>query len=1209
MAGQMQMIADRWMMESRQLVNWGSYEGYHVFRPSMDKSLPVTLLAGASESGKSTLVDAQISLLYPTGTPFNKASNSGRSERSDYTYMLGMVGVGDDGDGERPIYLRGRDANGAPQAVWGAIVDTYRNLTDGATLSCGKFLYLMPGDERGGVRRQYVTWDRPIDPRTMDAYRDAPFTPTQLKTAYPQCLIFASAEAFHEHIWSIMGLSAEACRLLAKIQSADAPSRLDDIFKQGVLGVPEALELARATVDDYDRYAQNFRAMQDKANRMERLETIRDDYAAYERAEGQARRFAPVDPSQSDGAATIRRWTVDRMRDEVAARMPVDASERDARLADERAADRRSQELRSRIDAVREQMHHLDGGNLSRLEYELDAARRDATEAEQTRERIARGYEAVGRTMPADEKGWEQARIDAVVFTGSYDKRRDELEDARNQAFGERARATESLRALERDYERQHARRTRISQQMDEDRAMLCRATGLSADELPYAAELMDVRDSEERWRLAMNVVYAPIAQTILVDKRHERGFAAKVSAIDPHAMARRTWQFVDTTLDYGAAAAADADYGTDAASSAGFAASGGSDDEGAREDAREGAWMSGKLRFRDDSPFAGWLRAQTRSERLDARCVAAIDDADRTDRQVQIDGQIKSGKRGQHGIKGRQQIIGFVNARYLDLLRRQIDEARAKADAADKAYENVRAAGERLQRERELAGQIAYTAWERIDATGAQRHVRQLESTIASIRDNPELAGLADMQTALDGELDRAQRQRVEAGQAAAAASAAVEAARAWLDAHRETEPQPDRRPTTLDDDLVEALSQSYERRFAGFTDAAMRAHMILGAGQGAADGVSADDAFCKRVVNGIGGDMAERIHTLADRADTARSAVEIAMADYIDRYASDDDALTASVDDYRYYLDELDGLSRLVAVTATDEEYRRCLGQLLMSLLTIKRAIDTDAGDIRDQLDRINAMLDGQQFGPRHGSLSLHADVRRPDRAFSTQLQRVIGALNGWKDAQSAAAAFDRAAARKTFASCAPMIELLRRELAQVKDVNGIRSYGARDLDPRCRSSFYAIVRHADGPDERITSTGGRSGGALQELTSFVYGAALIYLLGGGMEHRLRPSYTTLFLDEALIKADGRYTKRALGVLPRLGFQVIVSAPESKTGEILEVSTKAYVTRKDPHTGLTSLHEATWSGYDAAVDDADDAADDPVGDAAAQTDAGETR
>ena len=174
----MHIIADRWMLESRQVINWGSYEGYHEFKPSMSDKMPVTLLAGASESGKSTLVDAQISLLYPTGTPYNKASNSGRSERNDYTYLRGMLGSSDSENGETPIYLRGRSEDNAPQAVWGAIVDTYLNRTTGAVLSCGKFLYLASGDGRGEVRRQYIAWNRKIDPRKMDRFRDTPFTAT-----------------------------------------------------------------------------------------------------------------------------------------------------------------------------------------------------------------------------------------------------------------------------------------------------------------------------------------------------------------------------------------------------------------------------------------------------------------------------------------------------------------------------------------------------------------------------------------------------------------------------------------------------------------------------------------------------------------------------------------------------------------------------------------------------------------------------------------------------------------------------------------------------------------------------------------------------------------------------------------------------------------------------------------------------------------------
>ncbi|MBT1180949.1 hypothetical protein JS531_02980 [Bifidobacterium sp. CP2] len=1150
-ARELQMIADRWMLESRRLVNWGSYQGYHEFRPSTDPELPVTLLAGASESGKSTLVDAQISLLYPTGTPFNKASNSGRSERSDYTYLRGMTGVGSTADGDEPIYLRGRDADGAPQAIWGAIVDTYVNATSGQTLSCAKFLYLTAGDGRGDVRRQYAAWGRAIDPRLMDAYRDHPFTPTQLKDTYPGCETFTSADAFHEHIWNMMGLSEEACRLLHKIQSADAPSRLDDIFKQGVLGVPEALDLARDTVADYERYEANFNEIEEKARRVATLAGIRDSYDAYAAARLRVRELDPIDPGREQGAAAIRCWAMVRMTAEVAERLPVDEREHREHQAAAEAAFRDSEKIRAGIEAIRDRIRGLDGGNLARLETELDQARRALADVRTNRGRIEEGFVAIDETMPGDEHAWTERRIAAVDFTRLYDRRAQELDEERDQAVAACSEANGELRRLERDYERQKAQRTRITQQMDETRAMLCRATGLGADELPYVAELMDVREDEERWRLAMNVTYGAIAQTILVDKRHERGFAAKVSAIDPHAMARRTWQFVDTSAEAGAG-------------------------DGTRASEKNGPWMSSKLRYRDDSPFAGWLREQTASERFDAVCVDAIDDTDRDRRQVQADGQIKSGRRGQHGVKDRREVIGYVNESYLEALERGIAEARERAAQAGHDYADAKRRSETLRSGLELAKQLAYTSWENVDVESASAKVSELESSIEAIRNNPELAELVRRRETMEQELERSEQHRFNEKQQADSASAACEAARRWLDDNRDAmagergagqdaDPMPD-------DETGAVLDHAYGNAFSGVPDA-LRAHMIIGAGGGPAVGTP----FPERLIAGMRDDVASHIGMLVERSRAAKDVVETRMESYKAMYAADDDALSATVDDYRYYLDELDGLSRLTAGSATDAEYRRCLEQLLMSLLTIKRAIDTDEADIRDQLDRINAMLDGQRFGPKHGSLSLHADVRRPDRVFAAQLMRAIGTLNDWKSSGDG----DTAAMRKVFASCGGVIGLLRAQLAQVRDANGVRSYGARDLDPRCRSAFYAIVHHENGPDERITSTGGRSGGALQELTSFVYGAALIYLLGGGMENRLKPSYTTLFLDEALIKADGRYTQRALTVLPRLGFQVIVSAPESKTGEILEVSTKAYVTYKDPDTGLTSLREAVLEGF----------------------------
>ena len=184
--------------------------------------------------------------------------------------------------------------------------------------------------------------------------------------------------------------------------------------------------------------------------------------------------------------------------------------------------------------------------------------------------------------------------------------------------------------------------------------------------------------------------------------------FAAKVSAIDPHAMARRTWQFVD--IERGGAG--------NGPGGANTGATGGTAGE---------VWLSSKLRYREDSPFAGWLREQTSSERLDALCVDGIDDSDHAVRQVQADGQIKSGKRGQHGIKDRQQVIGFVNESYLAQLRTRIQDAQRQCDETAQSYASAKEQADRLQRERELADQLAYTAWEKIDENeregGDRRH------------------------------------------------------------------------------------------------------------------------------------------------------------------------------------------------------------------------------------------------------------------------------------------------------------------------------------------------------------------------------------------------------------------------------------------------------------------------------------------------------
>ena len=250
----------------------------------------------------------------------------------------------------------------------------------------------------------------------------------------------------------------------------------------------------------------------------------------------------------------------------------------------------------------------------------------------------------------------------------------------------------------------------------------------------------------------------------------------------------------------------------------------------------------------------------------------------------------------------------------------------------------------------------------------------------------------------------------------------------------------------------------------------------------------------FDVRVLRRIGNTVRARLQQIDERAVQLRADTERAMGDYLKHHSTEGDTVMASVEDYPYFLDELKNLNMLVTRAATDEEYANSVEKLYMSFQQLNRAFNTDEENVREQLDRINGMLKGQQFGPRGGRLSLHVDFHPIDRQFKSSLGRIMSKLDDWtRNARS-----NPMETRKAFAGCETFIGRLQAELGQIRDTNGIKEYGARNLDPRVRSSFYAIVHHNDLPDERISSTGGKSGGALQELTSFVYGAALIYLLG---------------------------------------------------------------------------------------------------------------
>ena len=142
-------------------------------------------------------------------------------------------------------------------------------------------------------------------------------------------------------------------------------SKLDDIFKQGVLDVPESIRLARETVDDYNRFSENFHSMEDKMERVAILQDIQARYGEYAKQASERREYTPIDPDREQGETTLAAWTWSRMASEVRAGLP--SAQRKAKESQD-AIDRSQQridELDTQIEAVKERMNGIDGGSCS----------------------------------------------------------------------------------------------------------------------------------------------------------------------------------------------------------------------------------------------------------------------------------------------------------------------------------------------------------------------------------------------------------------------------------------------------------------------------------------------------------------------------------------------------------------------------------------------------------------------------------------------------------------------------------------------------------------------------------------------------------------------------------------------------------------------------------------------------------------------------
>jgi uncharacterized protein YPO0396 len=505
-----------------QVINWGVFDGYHTISFGEGGAL----IAGASGSGKSSLLDA-ISLGF---LPFNRrnfnasgdntAAGSSAGRRTVDKYVRGAWGQRSDGGTSRVMYLRGDGT------AWSAIAVTYTSNT-GRTVT-GLVLKWLSGESRSDSSSRFVLADGDRDIEEIcNRWAAGRFDAGVFKSDDWRFSTKVESQ-YLAQLYATIGIRASdaAQQLLGKAKSLKSVGGLEQFVREFMLDepdslarLPEALKQIDPLVDARELLA----VAQRKRKILGDIETIQQRYAL------ESSDLGIIDLVD---APMVRAYT-DHVR---LAQCPAQIASLDSTI----------DQLGNEYEDVTRQLNlaKAEGDSLnaqiSGSSASIGPLQSQVAAAEAQAEEVSRRYAAYESMVSAQD-------LDAPETADEFWNLREELTGEITELLAKLDRGKES--STDAEYAQKVARMARddaakelkrvehVGSALPESaiamRDLICAAVGLDAGELPYVAELMDLRPDQNRWRIAVEKVLRGVGLRLLVPDRHHAAVLRFVNAND----------------------------------------------------------------------------------------------------------------------------------------------------------------------------------------------------------------------------------------------------------------------------------------------------------------------------------------------------------------------------------------------------------------------------------------------------------------------------------------------------------------------------------------------------------------------------------------------------------------------------------------------------------------------------------------------------
>ncbi len=488
-----------------EVYNWGTFHEriWHV-----DANGRNTLLTGDVGSGKSTLVDALTTLLVPPQKlAYNRAAGAEARERTARSYVLGHFKAerGDGGASARPVALRGPND-------YSVLLAQFENEGFAEVVTLAQ-VFWMPSLE-GQPERLYLVADRPL---TIGEHFSGCTSVTELRKRL-KALGKDHGDSFTSYSAAFrrrFGLgNDQALELFHQTVSMKTVGNLTDFVRQHMLEPFPVEDRITALIAHFDDLVRAHDAVLRAKEQIERLEPVVADCDRLDAIQAGAQRVTRCRDALHAFFAGLKLSLLAKR----SATLEEDLARVESRLA---ALAERRPGLEDRCEGLKGEIARSGGDRLEQLAREIA---RLEPEREDRRRRAARYDELARAEGLAESLDQERFHLNLRSLGPSREEAKGDLTRAQNDLtdaeVGFRGlREKHAVLAGELDSLRR--RRSNIPAQNVMLRAQLCAALGIAEDALPFAGELLQVRDEDRAWEGAAERLLRGFGTSLLVSDEH----------------------------------------------------------------------------------------------------------------------------------------------------------------------------------------------------------------------------------------------------------------------------------------------------------------------------------------------------------------------------------------------------------------------------------------------------------------------------------------------------------------------------------------------------------------------------------------------------------------------------------------------------------------------------------------------------------------